>query len=85
MPAGISYIPGKELKVKYYSYDRDRKTTVSIRTLDGKLIKEIPQSLIYGDNYFTLQLEKICSKGIIYRIEIMDGNGNRFAASFSLQ
>lgn len=83
--AGISYIKGNTLYIKYYSYDQAREAVVSLRGNDKQLLKEIKQQILYGDNFLTIPLGKQFDKGSIYQIQIKDLKNNLYTATFGIQ
>lgn len=70
--------------VKYYSFEKDHPAQVNFFAADGKLVKTVQQTIVYGDNYLAYVLNKSFEKGQVYRIEIADGKKNIYSASFSL-
>ena len=83
--SGISYITGKELHIKYYSYDPGRTTVIRILDRNKTLLREEKHALAYGDNYISLQLDNRFRKGQVYQVEITDLNNNTYTAAFGIQ
>ncbi|WP_315823158.1 hypothetical protein [Paraflavitalea speifideaquila] len=83
--AGISYITGRELHIKYYAYDPARITTIRILARDQTLLLEEKRTLTYGDNFITLSLGNRFRKEQVYQVTITDLNNNTYTAAFSIQ
>jgi hypothetical protein len=83
--AGINYITGKDLHIKYYSYDPVRTAIIRITGLDEKLIREEKQTLAYGDNFISLKLDHRFQKGQVYFITVTDLHLNHYTAAFGIQ
>ena len=83
--AGVNYITGKELNIKYYSFDKAHKTTIRLLDAERKPVQEIKQPIIYGDNFLKFQLNHLYRTNRLYFIEITDQQKNTYTASFTLQ
>lgn len=83
--AGINYIPGNNLFVKYYCYDKEHETTVRLLNAGRKVVQEIKQKVIYGDNFLHFTLNDRFQSKQIYFIEITDLQNNKLTASFTIQ
>ncbi len=83
--AGISYITGKDLNIKYYSFDPERTATIRILAMDQTMIREEKRPLAYGDNFFSLRLDNRFHKGKVYLINITDLRNNIYTATFGIQ
>lgn len=84
-PAGISYINGKTLFLKYYSFDKDHEAAVRFFANDGKLVKEIKKNIVYGDNLFQIQITNEFKGNSSYSVEITDIQSNIHYAKFHIQ
>ena len=82
---GVHTVKDKELKIKYYSFDKTHTTQVRFLDPDGKLVQEVKQAISYGDNYFGFKLNHAFRANRIYLIEITDLQENKHTASFSIQ
>ncbi|THU30757.1 hypothetical protein FAM09_29600 [Niastella caeni] len=82
---GFHYISGNELRIKYYSFDKTHESVVRFYNADKKLIQEVKQSIIYGDNYLRFKLNHRYHNRKVYFIEITDLQKNIHTASFSIK
>lgn len=84
-PAGISYISGDDLLVKYYSFDNDHVTIVRLYSATGKLIKEVKQKVIYGNNFFKIRLGSGFEKEVEYIVTMSDIKQNGYISRFRIK
>ena len=82
---GIHYLRGKELHVKYYSFDKTHESVIRLLDADRKPIQEVKRNIIYGDNYLTLSLNHLYHSNRTYSIEITDQQKKSYTASFSIK
>jgi hypothetical protein len=83
--AGTHFITGSALLVKYYSFDKTHESVIRLMDADKKVIQEVKHTIIYGDNYLTLTLNRFFHSGRIYTIEITDQQKKSNTASFSIK
>jgi hypothetical protein len=83
--AGVNYIDGKTLLIKYYSYDKEHEQQVKFLNAHGKLIRQVKQKIIYGDNFLQFKLNNSFKKGEVYFIEVKDEQNQLHTASFSIK
>lgn len=81
---GTYTIEGKNLSVKYYSFDKEHEAEVRFLSADGKVIQTTKQKIIYGDNYLNYKLNRVFDTEQVYSIEIRDKQNNKYSASFRL-
>jgi hypothetical protein len=82
---GMHYITGNELRIKYYSFDKNHETVVRFLSADKKLIREVKQTIIYGDNFLSFKLNHLFQNGKVYFIEITDLQKSSYTTSFSIK
>ena len=82
---GVNYIKEKNLFIKYYSYEKERQADVKIFSADGKLMQEIKQKIIYGDNFMLFKLNRFFEEGKIYRLEITGLQGQKHTVQFCIK
>jgi hypothetical protein len=82
---GVSYIPGNELRIKYYSFDKTHQSIVRFLDSEKKTIQEVKQTITYGDNYLVFKLNQRYHTGKVYSIEITDQQKNTITALFSIK
>jgi hypothetical protein len=80
--AGINYIEGAYLFLKYYSFDKEHAATVRFFNSNGGLIKQQKQKIIYGDNFMRFELNRQFRHDQVYRVEITDQQNRIHTASF---
>jgi hypothetical protein len=82
---GMHYITGNELNIKYYSFDKTHESVVRFLSADKKLIREVKQTIIYGDNFLSFKLNHLFNNGKVYFIEITDQQKSSYTISFSIK
>lgn len=82
---GVHYITGNELYIKYYSFDKTHESVVRFLNAEKKLIQEVKQTIIYGDNFLKFKLNHLYHSDKVYFIEIADQQKNINTASFSIK
>jgi hypothetical protein len=82
--SGVHFITGNSLNVKYYSFDKEHASVVRLYGADRKMLQEIKQPILYGDNFLQVKLNRQYHSGQVYTIEITDLQNNKHAASFSI-
>jgi hypothetical protein len=78
----IFNIPGKELYIKYYSLQKNTDARLFIKNAEGAILQQLTQSIIYGDNYFTIPLSDNINKGQLYKAEISGLDNKAFSILF---
>jgi len=82
---GMHYISGNVLNIKYYSFDKTHESVVRFLSADKKLIQEVKQTIIYGDNFLNFKLNHLFHNGKVYFIEITDQQKSNYTTSFSIK
>lgn len=80
----IFYIAGKELLVKYYSSEKSGNTRIIISTMNGTVIQQSTENIVYGDNYFKIPLSSAVDKNQLYKAEIKSLNNKTYSILFSI-
>lgn len=83
--SGVNYISDKNLLIKYYSFDKGYETVVSILTDEGKVMQEIKQKIVYGDNFLLFRLNHFFQKGKVYRVQIAGQENAVYSTRFSIK
>ena len=83
--SGTHTVTTGELGIKYYSFDKTHESVVRFLSADKKVIQEIKQTIIYGDNYLNFKLNHLYHHGQVYFIEITDQQNNVYTTSFSIK
>jgi hypothetical protein len=73
-----------KLNIRYYSFDKEYKAAVKLMTIDNKVLRESAQQIIYGDNFFLIELQKGLENDRLYKIELTSPNGKKQVALFSI-
>ncbi|HEX6431135.1 MAG TPA: hypothetical protein VF008_25770 [Niastella sp.] len=81
--SGVHFITGNTLYVKYYSFDKEHESVMRLYGADKKIVQEIKQTILYGDNFLHFNLNRQYHSGQVYTIEITDLQNNKHTASFS--
>jgi len=82
--AGVHVLTCDTIGIKFYSFEKDHPAVVNFYSADGKLVRTVTETIVYGDNYLAYVLNKSFDKGKVYRIEISDTRKNTYTASFTL-
>jgi hypothetical protein len=83
--AGVQLLPSDTIGIRYYCFEKDHTDTLSFSSADGKLVKQVSQRIVYGENYLTYVLNSSFQKGKIYRVQVADNRKNIYSASFILK
>lgn len=83
--AGVNYIEGNHLLIKYYSFDKEHETKVRFVNTEGRIIKQQKQKIIYGDNFIGFDLKREFQQGQVYRVEITDQKNQIHKAGFIIK
>ncbi|HEX7905254.1 MAG TPA: hypothetical protein VF487_15385 [Chitinophagaceae bacterium] len=83
--SGINYIPGNNLKIKYYSFDKEHEIVIRFLNAEGKMVQQKKQKIIYGDNFLHFELNNHFRQGEIYFVEITDQQNKKYKAFFSIK
>ncbi|THU30778.1 hypothetical protein FAM09_29705 [Niastella caeni] len=81
---GVHYITGNNLNLKYYSFDKEHAAVVQLYNAERKLLQEIKQTIVYGDNFLQLNLNRQFRPQQVYTVVITDLQNNTHSASFSI-
>jgi hypothetical protein len=84
-PGGFHTVSDRELKIKYYSFDKTHTSIVRLLSIDQKPVQEVKQNIIYGDNYLHFKLNHAFHANQTYIIEITDQQQIKHTTSFSIQ
>jgi hypothetical protein len=82
---GVQLLATDTIGIKYYSFDRDHADTVRFVAADGKLVKAVPQTIAYGENFLAFVLNSAFQKGKVYQVQLADALKNIHSASFVLK
>ena len=83
--AGVQVLASDTIGIKYYSFEKDHTDTLAFSSADGKVVKQVSQRIVYGENYLTYVLNGAFQQGRIYRVQIADSRKNIYSASFILK
>lgn len=83
--AGVNIITDKDLLVKYYSFYDQPEAFVRILSPDGKVMQEVKQRIIYGDNFLLFKLNRFFKKDQVYTLEIIDQQQKKHSIQFSIK
>lgn len=81
----IYYLKDDKFSIRFYSFDKDFIANIKIMTTDFKMIDEVKQKILYGDNFFNLKLSKKVKDKQLYVIELVAKDGIKHTALFSLK
>jgi hypothetical protein len=70
--------------IKYYSFEKDHSTTISLYGPDGKVMETMQETIAYGNNYLAYPLNSTFQKGKLYRIQLTDDHNIIHYASFTI-
>ena len=82
---GIHNITENTLYFKYYSFDMAHESTIKFLNAEGRVIREVKQQLVYGDNFLSFKVDRVFKKNDVYSVEITDAGDNKHTALFSIQ
>jgi hypothetical protein len=82
---GTYIVEGGTLRIKYFSYAKDYKTSIIFSDEKDKVIKSFAQTIIPGDNHFDFDVSQHFQKGKIYRVAIKDQQGIAHFLKFSIK
>jgi hypothetical protein len=82
---GVNFITERNLFIKYYSFYKDYEATIKILSPDGKLMQEIKQKMVYGDNFMAFVLNRSFEENKVYTLEIMDLEQHKHTIQFSIK
>lgn len=83
--SGTMNVTTDGLGVSFYSYDKEHNAILTVTTADGKVVKELNQTVAYGNNFWWYTLGNQFEKNTLYRVSLQDTRGNTFTATFSIQ
>jgi hypothetical protein len=67
---------GKQLKISYYSFEKEHIDTIRIYSSNNQLLQQTVRTMVYGNNFFTLNITYGINANEIYTIEV-EGTGKR--------
>jgi hypothetical protein len=73
------------LKVNYYSYEKEQVDTIRIFSSTNQLKQTVFKSIIYGNNFFTVDINFPINNNEIYTIEITDKQKKKIRQYFQIQ
>ncbi|MFI5129708.1 MAG: hypothetical protein ACHQFX_06945 [Chitinophagales bacterium] len=82
---GVNFIRDKNLFVKYYSFYKEHDVSVRILSNEGKVIQEIRQKIVYGDNFLLFSLNKSFEEDKVYTLEFNDLQQPKRSIQFSIK
>jgi hypothetical protein len=83
--SGINYLTERQLYVKHYSFDKEHESTIRFLSMDGQVINEQKEKIVYGDNYFRFKLNNNFKQNEVYKIVITDHQNKEYSALFSIK
>lgn len=83
--AGVQLLASDTIGIRYYCFEKDHTDTLRFLSTDGKVIRQVSQRIVYGENYLTYVLGNAFRKGSIYRVQVADSRKNIYSASFILK
>jgi hypothetical protein len=78
-----SVLTGGVIGFKYYSFEKDHATTISIYGPNG-LMTTLQETIVYGENYLSYPINGSFQQGKLYRIQLTDSHNIIHYASFSI-
>lgn len=81
----IYYLKDDKLSIRFYSFEKDFTAKIKILTTDLKIVDEINQKILYGDNFFNLKTGQKVKDKQLYLIELLGKDGIKHTALFSLK
>jgi hypothetical protein len=66
----------KQLKISYYSFEKDHIDTIRIYSYNNQLMQQTTRTMVYGNNFFILNITFGINSNEIYTIEL-EGTGRR--------
>jgi hypothetical protein len=82
--AGTAIIQGNTISIKFYSYDKTHDASIRFFNVKGELVKEVPKTIQYGNNFIVMSLDHGFTKETTYFIEITDLQSSRYRTSFRI-
>ena len=73
-----------KVNIKYHSYHKAFEATIKIKTTTGEVVQELKQSILNGDNFFNIILNKTIIKEKQYIIVLEENENILHKASFSI-
>jgi hypothetical protein len=83
--SGAQIVTGNELRLKYYSFDNTHESVIRFLDSDRKIIQEVKQMILYGNNYLRFKLGYRYHAGKQYFVEITDRQNHQYSTSFSIK
>jgi hypothetical protein len=80
----IFHLIKQELYIKYYSSDKAVTASIIIKNLEGNIVQQNNQKIVYGDNFFKINLSNTLVKGQLYKAEIKGSNNKFYSIIFSI-
>lgn len=80
----IFYISKKDLFIKYYSFNNAGIASIIIKSLNGNMLQQSRQKIVYGDNFFRIPLSNAVGKGQFYKAEIKGQDNKTYSILFSI-
>lgn len=78
------FVSGKLLDIKLYSFEKEYGASVRIYNARKQLIEQQKQTIHYGENYLTLELNASYEAGVLYLLELKDPQGAAFYTHFTI-
>ncbi len=83
--SGINILKDKTLQLKYYSFDPAHTVTITFYDPESKIVKQLKEKIVYGDNLLRLILDNSFKVKKTYLVEIQLNNTQKLTTSFILQ
>ena len=81
---GVYHLNEEELNIKFYSFDKPYTAAIKIKQSNGRQVRELQQNIVYGDNVFTIKLNRSFQQQQLYVIELIDAKGVLHKALFTI-
>jgi hypothetical protein len=82
---GITTVTGDMLNFKLYHVSSDLTTQATITSSKGRTVDRVKVKLVYGDNYFSLQMNHKFERNETYFIKLNDQANHSYQASFRIK
>jgi hypothetical protein len=76
---------GKHLKISYYAFEKENTDTIRIFSSDNQLMQQTTRTMVYGNNFFALNITFGIKTNEIYTIEIAGKGKRKLRQNFQIQ
>ncbi len=80
----VHYLKDGNLYVTYYSFAQPYMADFQLLDGTGKVVQSLKRTLLYGDNYLWIELDKKFKKEQIYTLQLIDTHHQIYKAQFSI-